>query len=174
MVRLLPSLPPHALSRTTPSRARAFHASLSRSHLVGPPDPISHIRPVIYDDAPPPPRPGARHPYSLREFTGDTREYQWKMQRQELDAFNHNFWLESNSRFYAAKEAVLEALPEGVSAEQREAALSEFYTRWVAQERTRLDEYNSEWRRRNWSTILLGARVRYQELVSRVMHPFRG
>ena len=77
-----------------PSHVRTFHVSLSRKHLVGPPDPVSHLRPVIYDDAPPPPPPQVRHPYSLREFTGDTREYQWKMQRQEIDAFNHEFWQE--------------------------------------------------------------------------------
>ncbi|KAI8998600.1 hypothetical protein BD414DRAFT_407322 [Trametes punicea] len=167
------SLPSPRLRRPTTTHARQFHASISRRHLVGPPHPISHLRPVIYDDAPPPPAPHVRHPYSLREFTGDTREYQWKMQRQELDAFNHAFWLDSNTRFYAAKNAVLESLPEGTSTEQREAALSAFYSRWVAQERTRLDEYDAKWRKRNWSTVLLGARVRYQEFVSLITRPFR-
>ncbi|RDX56729.1 hypothetical protein OH76DRAFT_1336418 [Lentinus brumalis] len=164
------------LRAPTPSRqpihARCFHASLARLHLVGPPDPISHLRPVIYDDAPPPPPPHVRHPYSLREFTGDTREYQWKMLRQEIDAFNHNFWKESNTRFYAAKEAVLQSLPEGTTPEQREAALTDFYYSWVVQERTRLDKYGEEWRRRNWDAILLGARVHYEKLLSRIMHPF--
>ncbi|KAI0636925.1 hypothetical protein C8Q77DRAFT_1154813 [Trametes polyzona] len=173
MVRLpLPHPPPVPTART-PSSIRYFHASLSRRHLVGPPDPISHLRPVIYDDAPPPAAPRVRHPYSLKEFTGNTREYQWKMQRQELDAFNHAFWLDSNSRFYAAKDAVLQSLPESATAEQREHALSAFYARWVAQERARLDAYSEEWRKRNWSTILLGARVRYQEFVSRLTNPVR-
>ncbi|KAL1944478.1 hypothetical protein VTO73DRAFT_2908 [Trametes versicolor] len=172
MVKLPLPLPRAALPHKPPSCARHFHASASRRHRVGPIDPVSHLRPIIYDDAPPPAR--ERHPYSLGEFSGDTREYQWKMQRQELDAFNHAFWLDSNTRFYAAKDAVLQSLPESGSAEQREHALSAFYARWVAQERTRLDAYNSEWRKRNWSTILLGARVRYQEFISRVMHPFRG
>ncbi|KAI0362164.1 hypothetical protein OH77DRAFT_1466569 [Trametes cingulata] len=173
MVRLPLSLSSSSsLPVKAPHSARAFHASLSRRHLVGPPDPVSHLRPVIYDDAPPPPKPRVRHPYSLREFTGDTREYQWKMQRQELDAFNHAFWLDSNTRFYAAKDAVLQSLPDEAGAEQREHALSAFYARWVAQERARIAAYDAEWRKRNWSTILLGARVRYQELVARVMHPF--
>ena len=83
---------PRALSsptaRPTIRHGRSLHASLVRRDLVGPPDPVSHLRPIIYDDAPPPPAQ-VRHPYSLREFTGDTREYQWKMQRQELDALNH-------------------------------------------------------------------------------------
>ncbi|KAM5532051.1 hypothetical protein V8D89_014302 [Ganoderma adspersum] len=154
-----------------PSHVRAFHASVARQHLVGPPDPVSHLRPVIYDDAPPPP-PQTRHPYSLKEFTGDTREYQWKMQRQELDAYNHQFWKESNTRFYAAKEAVLQSLPEETTPEQREVALSDFYRRWVAQERERLDDYGEEWRRRNWAAISLGAHVQYEKFVSRIMHLF--
>ncbi|KAI0374940.1 hypothetical protein BV20DRAFT_935221 [Pilatotrama ljubarskyi] len=174
MVRLPLSLSSSSTSFAVKPRQglRAFHTSISRSHLVGPPDPVSHLRPVIYDDAPPPPAPRVRHPYSLTEFTGDTREYQWKMQRQDLDAFNHAFWLDSNTRFYAAKDAVLQSLPEGASAEQREHALSDFYARWVAQERARMAAYDAEWRKRNWSTIMLGARVRYQEFVARVMHPF--
>ncbi|KAI0748168.1 hypothetical protein C8Q80DRAFT_1170501 [Daedaleopsis nitida] len=166
-------LPRAPFSPCRPCHVRSFHASVARQHLVGPPDPVSHLRPVIYDDAPPLPPPPVRHPYSLREFTGDTREYQWKMQRQETDTFNHDFWKESNTRFYSAKDAVLQSLPEGTSPEQREVALSEFYTRWVAQERTRLEEYGEEWRRRNWAQITLGARVRYEKLLSRIMHPFR-
>ena len=85
--------------RFAPRHARSLHASLVRRHLVGPPDPISHLRPIIYDDAPPPP-PQVRHPYSLSEFTGDTREYQWKMQRQELDALNQEFWTEVSILVY--------------------------------------------------------------------------
>ena len=66
----------------------------------------------------------------------------------------------------------MQSLPEGTTPEQREVALSEFYHNWVAQERTRLDEYGEEWRRRNWAAILLGARVHYEKFVSRIMHPF--
>ena len=183
------------ISALRPPHVRPFHASVVCQHLVGPPDPVSHLRPVIYDDAPPPP-PQTRHPYSLKEFTGDTREYQWKMQRQELDAHNHQFWkevcvllveclsmpahrrdhsipLKSNTRFYAAKEAVLQSLPEETTPEQREVTLSDFYRRWVAQERKRSDDYGEEWRRRNWAAISLGARVQYEKFVSRIMHPFR-
>lgn len=92
MVKLPLPLPRAALPHKRSSYARHLHASALRRHRVGPIDPVSHLRPVIYDDAPPPAR--ERHPYSLGEFSGDTREYQWKMQRQELDAFNHAFWLD--------------------------------------------------------------------------------
>jgi hypothetical protein len=73
---------------------RAFHVTALRRDLIGPSDPVSNLRLVIYDDAPPPLHSEVRHPYSLREFRGDTREYQWKIQRQELDAYNHAFWTE--------------------------------------------------------------------------------
>jgi apoptogenic protein 1 len=79
------------LSRALP-RCRLLHVSAPRRDLVGPPDPVSNLRPVIYDDPPTPASSASSHPYSLREFTGDTREYQWKVQRQELDSFNHKFW----------------------------------------------------------------------------------
>lgn len=73
------------------SLGRSLHTSQVARHHVGPPDPVSNLRPVVYDDALPP-APDARHPYSLDEFSGDVREYQWKMQRQELDAYNQAFW----------------------------------------------------------------------------------
>ncbi|PSR74095.1 hypothetical protein PHLCEN_2v10051 [Hermanssonia centrifuga] len=147
---------------------RAFHSSVACRHLVGPPDPISNLRPVIYDDGPSLPRSDVRHPYSLKEFTGDTREYQWKIQRQELDAFNHAFWIDSNTRFEAGKQATLASLPETCTAEDKEVALSGFYRSWVIQESPRHDEYDVEWRKRNWSNILLGIRVKYQQFRSRL------
>jgi Apoptogenic protein 1 len=74
---------------------RLFHSSVRASDYVGPPDPVSNIRPVLYDD------PGStsaesplRHPYALDEFRDEPHsvEYQWKLQRQQLDAFNDGFW----------------------------------------------------------------------------------
>ncbi|PCH38017.1 hypothetical protein WOLCODRAFT_64292 [Wolfiporia cocos MD-104 SS10] len=160
------------LARAPRLRVRLFHSSIVCNHLVGPPDPVSHLRPVIYDDDVRPRRTNVTHPYSLREFGGDTEEYQWKMQRQQLDAYNQAFWADSNSRFEAAKRAVLESLPASRSDEEYEFALSEFYKRWVVQETARQQEYSAEWRKRNWSSIVLGARLSYGKLVARISHPF--
>ena len=44
------------ISALRPPHVRPFHASVVCQHLVGPSDPVSHLRPVIYDDAPPPPK----------------------------------------------------------------------------------------------------------------------
>jgi hypothetical protein len=59
---------------------------------------VSNIRPVLYDDPAPTSAESSRHPYSLHEFRDDTDtdtdtlEYQQKLQRQQLDAFNDAFW----------------------------------------------------------------------------------
>ena len=93
------------LARPLRPQVRHLHASLVRRHLVGPSDPISNLRPVIYDDAVPERRTDVTHPYSLREFGGDTREYQWKMQRQQLDAYNHAFWTDVSTPLFLLPSA---------------------------------------------------------------------
>src|SRR6267154_719272 len=74
---------------------RLLHSSAPTANYVGPPDPVSNIRPVLYNDlvsanAESP----QQHPYSLDEFRNDsdTLEYQWKLHRQQLDAFSDAFW----------------------------------------------------------------------------------
>ena len=32
------------------------------------------------------------HPYLLDEFDGDPLDYQWRIERSRLDAYNHAFW----------------------------------------------------------------------------------
>ena len=49
----------------------------------------------------------------------------------------------------------------------REFALSEFYVRWVKQEEARQREYDAEWTKRNWSNVVLGARLQWQKLFRR-------
>jgi hypothetical protein len=78
-----------------------FHMSRTRRGLVAPPNPVSHMRPVIYDDPPSKLRlPHLRHPYSLSEFKdGNTSvlgncELQFRLLRQQLDSLHQNFWLD--------------------------------------------------------------------------------
>jgi len=155
-----------SLLRVLSSSRRSFHASSPARHLVGPNDPVSNLRPIIYTDIPTPLPSHAGHPYSLDEFTDvphdHTLELQYKLARESLDAFNHYYWTDSNTRFEAAKQSVLASLPESATPEVHENALSEFFKKWVMQEKTRQDEYSNEWRKRNWENIMLAARVEYQ------------
>ena len=72
--------------------------------------------------------------------------------------------MQTNTRFDAAKTAVVSGLPPHATAEQREERLGEFYKQWVLQEAARQEEYNSEWRRRSMQEIKLAARVSFQKL----------
>jgi len=158
---------------------RHFHGSRPRHDLVAPPHPVSHFRPIIYGDASSQPPPTyLRHPYSLSEFTTETatlgdHELQFLLQRQQMDTFNHSFWLESNTRFYTAKEAIISSLPSTATARHKEVALSEFYKQWVLQEREWMESYTKEWRRRNYDLILLGVRVQFHRLSTRLATFFK-
>jgi hypothetical protein len=74
---------------------RLLHSSVPTANYVGPPDPVSNIRPILYNDLRSTTTESPQqHPYSLDEFRNDsdTLEYQWKLHRQQLDAFNDAFW----------------------------------------------------------------------------------
>ncbi|KAL5529618.1 hypothetical protein ACEPAG_5603 [Sanghuangporus baumii] len=175
---------------------RNIRTSSQKRALVGPPDPVSNLRPVIYDEVESIPSLRKRrekgkegdsvaggentlslakrtqattsHPYQLDEFSGDPLDYQWRLERSRLDAYNHAFWRDSNTRFETAKQAVLSSLPEDASPEAREAALSEFYGKWLQQEHERLREYSNEWNRRNFGGIMLAARAAISQFRSRI------
>jgi hypothetical protein len=77
--------------------AHCIH-QLERLILSPPPDPISHLHPVIYDDVPCTPN-RITHPYSLSGFTASANtkldcELQLKWHREQLDNFNQKFWFE--------------------------------------------------------------------------------
>lgn len=159
-------------------RVRNLHGSRPRRDLVAPPHTVSHFRPIIYGDkSSQPPPTYLPHPYSLSEFTTGTtlgdHELQFLLQRQQLDTFHHSFWLESNTRFYAAKESILSNLPLTATARDKEVALSEFYKQWVLQEREWMERYTKEWRRRNYDLILLEARVKFYRLSTRLASFFK-
>ena len=76
---------------------RVFTRARPRSReLIGPSDPVSNIRPVLFKDPYSPPSTKT-HPYSLAEFgepEEDSIDLQWRLERERLIAFNHAFWLD--------------------------------------------------------------------------------
>lgn len=101
--------------------------------LIGPPCPLSNLRPVYY--APLFPHlhsaastaPTSPHPYSLSEFptaalsshtsrqrrlqrvqwTLHAEDLQWRLTRYRLDAFNQDFWARTNTQFLRARDAYI-------------------------------------------------------------------
>jgi len=141
---------------------------------VGPPDPISHIRPAVYHQEDPSSSTSygdkVQHPYSLKEFTQveSAQDYQVNLQKTQLDAFDHAFWADNNYRFEAAKAAVLDALPESATTQDKEFVLSNFYRDWLSQEGARLEVYNETWRRRALNNLLLDARTQWAKFLSKM------
>jgi hypothetical protein len=80
---------------------RLLHISAPRRDLVGPPHPISNIRPVIYSDRPPPPN-ARSHPYSLHEFDPGVPDYEmhYRLEMSRMDEFNHQFWYDVRIFFF--------------------------------------------------------------------------
>lgn len=79
-------------------RRQLFHSTACARYLVGPPDPISNVRPAIYHQEDPSSSTSygdkVQHPYSLKEFTQveSVQDYQVNLQKTQLDAFDHTFW----------------------------------------------------------------------------------
>jgi len=122
------------------------------STLVGPPDPVSNLRQVIYR---PLKQHTETHPYLVEEFSAQPEDFQWNIARGRVDAFNHSFWTENNTRFHAERNRVLASIAAPRTAEQTEAALTRFYNNWAAQEQFNLREYNKAWSRANYRLIRL-------------------
>jgi len=85
---------------------------------VGPPDPISNIRPAIYHQEDPSSSTSygdkVQHPYSLKEFAqlGNAQDYRVNLQKTQLDAFDHAFWMDvSTARIVSVRRI---SLPLGI------------------------------------------------------------
>jgi len=134
--------------------------------LVGPPHPMSNLRPIIYAQ---PTGTSTEHPYSLGEFTGQVKDvdFQFRLARERQDAMNHTFWTGSNARFFAGKQAAIDTVlsapvTSSLSAEEKQHmvddAVNAFYARWLRDESPAQRRYYTEWSRSNWTTLSLAFR----------------
>lgn len=117
--------------------------------LIGPPCPLSNLRPVYY--APmfpelhsPPSFTRNLHPYRLQEFgtssdaaTLDPKQQrlqsikrqlhaadlEWRLTRYRVDQFNQDFWARTNTDFLKARDAYVARLPPRTDTEKGEARI---------------------------------------------------
>jgi apoptogenic protein 1 len=69
--------------------ARRFHI------LVGPPHPVSNLRPVLYNGLPHHSKSNAYSPHELRdELPVDSHKFQLDLTLQRIDKYNHEFWVQ--------------------------------------------------------------------------------
>ncbi|XP_034530811.1 cytochrome c oxidase assembly factor 8 [Notolabrus celidotus] len=136
-----------------PKRSPFRPAASSTHDWIGPPNPLSNLRPIVY-----------------RVSENETElEKRLRHLRQETEDWNHTFWTKQNITFSKEKEAFIisQLKSKGLTARDeqgRRRALSsevmaEFYKSFLDTNRTRHAQYNNEWYRRNFTITLLMARV---------------
>lgn len=139
--------------RPQPKRSAVRPAPSTTHDWIGPPHPLSNLRPVVY-----------RVPQEESELERRLRQL-----RQETEDWNHDFWTEQNISFSKEKEEfiIVQLQSQGLTLVddngRRRNLTSEqmavFYKTFLDKNRTRHASYNREWYRRNFSITLLMARV---------------
>ncbi|XP_033967998.1 cytochrome c oxidase assembly factor 8 [Pseudochaenichthys georgianus] len=138
---------------TTPKRS-PFRPAVSSTHdWIGPPNPLSNLRPIVYH---------------IPENESDLQK-RLRHLRQETEDWNHDFWTKQNFSFTKQKEEFIisQLKAEGLTprdAEGRRRSLDSevmavFYKGFLDTNRVRHSSYNNEWYRRNFTITMLMARV---------------
>ncbi|XP_040916517.1 cytochrome c oxidase assembly factor 8 [Toxotes jaculatrix] len=147
-----------------PTRSALRPAPSATHDWIGPPNPLSNLRPIVY-----------HVPENESELEKRLRHL-----RQETEDWNHDFWTKQNITFSKEKDAFiishLKAKGLTVRDEQgrRRSLNSEemavFYKSFLDRNRTRHANYNKEWYRRNFTITLLMARIALNNMWRSVRH----
>ncbi|XP_034015819.1 cytochrome c oxidase assembly factor 8 [Thalassophryne amazonica] len=137
----------------SPKRSN-FRPEASTTHdWIGPPNPLSNLRPIVYH---------------IPENETDLEKRLRKL-RQDTEDWNHEFWAKQNITFSKEKEAfiVSQLKAKGLSAQDEEGRrrslnteeMASFYKRFLDDNRIKHANYNKEWYRRNFTITFLMAQV---------------
>ncbi|XP_061652182.1 cytochrome c oxidase assembly factor 8 isoform X2 [Phyllopteryx taeniolatus] len=142
---------------TSPKRSKFRPAPSATHDWIGPPDPLSNLRPVVYRVA--------HHESEL--------ERRLRNLRQDTEDWNHRFWTQQNVTFSKEKEAfiVSQLKAKGLTERHQQGRrtlsseeMSVFYKNFLDKNRERHASYNKKWYRRNLSITVLMARVALHKL----------
>lgn len=128
-------------STTRRRRPTPLPTTIPSVDLIGPPCPLSNLRPVYYaplfpSSHSPPSIKVNHHPYQLQEFGTPSsgaggggggegldklrrqlqaKDLEWRLMRYRLDAFNQQFWSKTNTAFLLARDRYVASLPPSTS-----------------------------------------------------------
>ncbi|ORY78412.1 hypothetical protein BCR35DRAFT_101820 [Leucosporidium creatinivorum] len=141
-------------------RTSLLHSTLPPSvDLIGPPCPLSNLRPVYYTPLfpslhSPPSISKNQHPYSPQEFAsssasssaqGDTRQQHLQLLKHQ---FNQDFWARTNTAFLKARDNYVANLPPSSSTTSgtsiSDVDLAPFYAQHLASTKKVYAEYNRQ------------------------------
>jgi len=129
-------------------------SSHSQYDHVGPPHPVSNLRPVRFA------RPTNETGLAVR----------LRKLRQDTQQFNQEFWVEHNTSFSEGRRAYISRVMKekypGQTDKQTLTAeeMSGFYREFLNSNWKDHVKYNIEWQKRNWKIIGLGGLVQIQKL----------
>ncbi|XP_029349785.1 cytochrome c oxidase assembly factor 8 [Echeneis naucrates] len=148
----------------TPQRSAVRPAAGSTYDWIGPPNPLSNLRPVVY-----------HVPENESELEKRLRHL-----RQETEDWNHDFWTKQNVSFSKEKEEFIisHLKAKGLTVRDEDGRrrslnseeMAVFYKSFLDKNRTRHANYNKEWYRRNFTITLLMARIALNNMWSTVRH----
>jgi len=129
----------------------------SSNSLIGPPDPISNLRPIKIT----PSKNETPTQQKLREL------------RIEAQEFNQKFWLEHNREFTQGRaEYVKKVLQEKYPHEKGKTTInanemSVFYKKFLDDHWNSHLDYNKQWQRRNFHILFLALKVKLETMFRR-------
>ncbi|XP_026196079.1 cytochrome c oxidase assembly factor 8 [Anabas testudineus] len=141
-------------TRDRTARRATFRPAASSTHdWIGPPHPLSNLRPIIY--------------HVPENESGLERRL--RHLRQETEDWNHEFWTKQNISFSKDKDTFIttQLKAKGLTLHDEQGRrrslnseeMAVFYKGFLDKNRIRHANYNKEWYRRNFTITLLMARV---------------
>lgn len=153
-------LPARSLQQEAPAedtkeeklKIQAEPPSSSTNNLIGPPDPVSNIRPVKFQV----------HPHET------SAERTFRQKQAETIQWNQDFWQTHNTKFFQMKDDFVNKLKEtkGVKTVSPEE-LSQFYRSFLNEHRKVHFQYNKEWYKKNISLLWPALQVAIIQMVRR-------
>lgn len=146
--------------------------------LIGPPCPLSNLRPVYYAPLFPSssqsaPANHAVHPYRLQEFADSdhaalgraerhllalkqqlqTADLEWRLTRYRIDRFNQDFWAKTNAHFLRQRDAFVAEQADKTGADPATVDLAPFYARHLADTKSAYARYNATLWKMQYATL---------------------
>lgn len=119
---------------------------------IGPPDPVSNIRPVRFQ---------------VHAEETDTERI-FRQRQKETIEWNHAFWKKHNATFFKEKEDFVETIKQTTGEKASIEELSQFYRKFLNDNRAAHLKYNREWYKKNISLLWPAVQVAVIKMIRRL------
>ncbi|KAJ1527509.1 hypothetical protein ONE63_007481 [Megalurothrips usitatus] len=128
------------------------HPSQIRHDMIGPPNQLSNLRPVVFHKA----------------ENETPLEQQFRLERERVQRWNEEFWIKHNTAFVKeGNEFRTKKLGSSKDSDKKSLnaeEMSEFYKAFLDKNWKTHVSYNFEWYRKNFSLLILAFRVQLSKI----------